>query len=79
LPVVSALGARTLQIYVWQTVVFNLGGRLGLFAWLYAALPLPAMVLLGAVLTLLLAWKPLGVPVKRLTEVKIPKILRKKA
>jgi fucose 4-O-acetylase-like acetyltransferase len=77
-PLLSALGARTLQVYFWQSVLMPLfvlkrSGQPSLFAQLSGAVPLPVFILIIAAFTLLLGLKPFGYPVRWLLEPKAPR------
>ncbi|MCL2105956.1 MAG: acyltransferase family protein [Oscillospiraceae bacterium] len=78
IPVLTTLGARTLQVYFWQSVVFPVINHLGWTIFLYKAMPLPLFVLCAAALALLLAWKPLGLPLHALMKPRLPGFLRLK-
>lgn len=73
LPLVSRLGARTMQVYFWQMVVIAVLRGTGLLARLHGSVPLWFYITLFAAITFVLGLKPLGVPVGWLVNLRFRK------
>ncbi|MDR1465063.1 MAG: acyltransferase family protein [Oscillospiraceae bacterium] len=76
IPFVSVLGSRTLQVYLWQSVLFSALYSFGVQAVPAQVLPLPVYLLFAAALAFFLSLKPLGVPVAWLQNLRLPRWAR---
>jgi fucose 4-O-acetylase-like acetyltransferase len=78
IPLWTEIGRRTLQIFFYQSIFMPIATVFRGLSLLFILLPLPLYFLLFAALTVVWAWKPLGVPVRILAHPRLPVLFREK-